>query len=118
MVQQVRDLALSLQCCRFDPRPGAVSTAIAQIRPLAQELPYAMRMILNKQTKNRRTSHCGSAGKNPTLYSVSEDASLSLSRWVEDLSLPQTAVYVAEAAQILHCRGCGIGWQLQLQFSP
>ena len=56
--------------------------------------------------------------KNPT--SIHEDAGLTpgLTPWVEDVALPHVAAYVTDVAQILHCCGCGIGWQLQLQFSP
>ena len=33
---------------------------------------------------------------------------------VGDLVLPWAMLWVADVAQILHCYGCGIGWQLQL----
>ena len=53
LVQWVKDPALSLRQCRFDPQPGPVGwgsgiaaavalvTAVAQTWSLAQELPYA-----------------------------------------------------------------------------
>ena len=36
--------------------------------------------------------------------------------WVKDPALPQAVVRVADAARILHCCGCGLGWQLRLRF--
>ena len=38
---------------------------------------------------------------------------LGLIQGFEDLALPQTATEVTDVAQIWHCCGCGIGWQLQ-----
>ena len=37
-----------------------------------------------------------------------------LTQWVKDLVLPWAVVYVADAALIPCCCGCGIGQQLQL----
>ena len=37
-----------------------------------------------------------------------------LIQWVKDPALPQTAVQVADAAQIWDCCDCGAGQQLQL----
>ena len=39
-------------------------------------------------------------------------------QWVKDPVLLQAAAQVADVAQIWHCYGCGVGWQLQLQFNP
>ena len=39
-----------------------------------------------------------------------------LAQWLKDLELPQASVKVADVAQILHCCGVGINWQLQLRF--
>ena len=39
-----------------------------------------------------------------------------LAQWLKDLELPQAPVKVADVAQILHCCGVGINWQLQLRF--
>ena len=49
---------------------------------------------------------------NPTR--IHEDVSLipSLTQWVEDLALSWALLYVADAAQISGCRGCGVGRQL------
>ena len=37
-----------------------------------------------------------------------------LAQCAKDPVLPQTAVWVEDAARILHCCGCGVGQQLQL----
>ena len=64
------------------------------------------------------SSCCGSVITNPT--SIHEDMSLipSPTQWVKDLVLPWAVVYVTDTVQILHCCGYGIGWQLQLWFTP
>ena len=56
--------------------------------------------------------------KNPA--SIHEDVSLipGLAQWGKDVALLQAAVQVANAAWIPRCCGCGIDWQLQLQFHP
>ena len=61
--------------------------------------------------------------KNPT--SIHEDTCSipGLTHWVKDPEMPQAAVQVLDAAWIWqcliwHCHGCGLGWQLQLQFDP
>ena len=51
---------------------------------------------------------------------VHEDVSLipGLDQWVKDPMLPQAAAWLADIARILHCCGCGVGQQLQLQGDP
>ena len=46
------------------------------------------------------------------------DSILGLTQWVRDLVLPTAVVWVADAAWILHCCGCGVGWQQQLRLDP
>ena len=41
-----------------------------------------------------------------------------LAQWVKDPTLPWAMVWVADAAQILSCCGCGLGRWLQLQLDP
>ena len=35
-------------------------------------------------------------------------------QWVKDQALPWAVVLVTDAAQLPHCCGGGVGWQLQL----
>ena len=41
-----------------------------------------------------------------------------LDQWVKDPAFLQAMAQVADVAWILSCCGCGVGWQLQLQFDP
>ena len=53
---------------------------------------------------------------NPT--SIHKVAGLSLALFSGLRSgVAMSLVWIADAAQILHCCGCGVGWQLQLLFN-
>ena len=106
------DLGLLWLWCRL--------AAVAPIRPLAWELPSAVRMTLKRQKikiKNKiklRTVHqeflLWLRGLWPQ-HSLHEDADLipGLVQWFKDLALPQAAAWVTDAAQILCRHGCGVG---------
>ena len=55
------------------------------------------------------SNHCDSEVMNPTSNHKDVGSILGLAQ-VKDAAV----VYVTDAAQILHCCGCGIDWQLQL----
>ena len=102
--------------------------ATAPIRPLAWEPPYAAGAALKGQKTKTKTKQknkqkklfwdfcCGAVEMN--LTSIHQDVGLipGLTRQVKDLLLLWAVVQVADEAQILHCCGCGTGWQLQLRF--
>ena len=52
--------------------------------------------------------------KNPS--SIHEHTGLTpgLAQWVKDQALLQAVAQAVDAAQIWHCSGCAVGWQLQL----
>ena len=52
--------------------------------------------------------------KNPTCLREDVGWILSLAQWVKDLILPQAVAQIADAAQIFHRCGCGVGLQRQL----
>ena len=65
-----------------------------------------------------RSFHCGSVETNLTRNHEDTGSIPSLTQWVKYPSLPGAEVYVADAAQIPSCCGCGVGQQLQLRFDP
>ena len=69
------------------------------IKIFSLRVPFMTQQLMNP------TRICGHVGSIPVLI-----------QQVKDLAWPRAVV--ADAAQILHCCGCGAGWQLQLRFSP
>ena len=66
-----------------------------------------------------QSSCCGAADRNPT--SIHDDVGLipGLAQWIKNLATVSCGVGCRHGSgPILHCSGCGIGWQLQLLFDP
>ena len=55
---------------------------------------------------------------NPTRNHEVAGSIPGLAQWVKGAAWPAGVVSVAAAAQIPHCCGSGVGWQLQLRLDP
>ena len=77
-----------------------------------------MGIILYHQKVENQSLHCGSAVMNPS--NIHEDAGSipGLTPWVKDPVVLRAVAWVSDMAQIWHCCGCEVSWQLWLQFSP
>ena len=78
--------------------------AVARIKPLAWELPYAEGAALKIQKEKKK--------RTPTSIHRMQDRSLALLSRLKDLELPRAEV--KDAAWIQCCCGCSEGWRLQL----
>ena len=76
---------------------GRLAT-VALIGPLAWESPYAVGAAIKKGGGGGGSSRCGTVETN--LTSIHENMGL----------IPG----LRSMARILHCCGCGVGWQLEL----
>ena len=61
------------------------------------------------------SSRHGTVEVNPTRNHEVSDSMPGLAQWIKDLALLWAVAWVAEAAQILWCCGCGVGQWLQLR---
>ena len=70
--------------------------------------------------KNTIIGSCHGGTVLTNLTSIHEDMGLisGFAPWVKDPALLWAVVQVTYMAQILCCCGCGVGWQLELQFDP
>ena len=116
-VVQVADTAWIPRCCGC----GVGRQLQLWFDPLAWELPHAALAALKRKKKKKNEKWqefcCSSAVTNPTSI-LGEDVGLisGLTQWIRDLVLPWAMMEVTDAAQILHCCGCGVGRQLRFRF--
>ena len=73
-------------------------------------------MSINKVLSEFRHGSSRQAQWLMNMASIHEDTGSipGLAQWVKDPELSRAVVWVADAAQIWRCYGCGVGQQLQL----
>ena len=78
-------------------------------QPLAQNPPAK-----KKKKKEEGVPTAAQQVKNPSSIHDHTGLTPGLAQWVKDQALLQAVAQAVDAAQIWHCSGCAVGWQLQL----